>query len=76
MWNTISAAIQVGWHWLTTTRYTRRLEQEIRELQADNDRLRGDNDGLLRALYPAIRAIRSEKEVRDETKAPAKSFQF
>lgn len=73
MWRETVATV---WHWLTTTRYTRRLEQEIRDLLSDNERLRGDNDGLLKALYPAIRAIRSEKEVRDETKAPLKSFRY
>ncbi len=55
-------------HWLTTTRYTRRLEREIDQLRADNERLRGDVDGLLRALYPAIKGIRTEKEVRDHPK--------
>lgn len=55
-----------AWHWLTTSRYTRRLESEIKQLTADNDRLRGDNDGLLRALYPAIRAIRTEHDTHQE----------
>jgi hypothetical protein len=48
------------WHLLTTTRYTRRLEKEIEQLKADNARLRADNDGLLQALYPAMRSIRYE----------------
>lgn len=59
---------QAAWHWLTTSRYTRRLEAEIVQLKADNDRLRIDNDGLLRALYPAIRSIRTEHDAHQEIK--------
>ncbi len=63
------------WHLLSTTRYTRRLEQEIEQLRADTARLKADNDGLLQALYPAMKAIRYEAK---ETKAAGnlKPFKF
>ena len=60
--------IAVVWHWLTTSRYTRRLEAEIAQLRSDNDRLRGDNDALLKALYPAIKAARTEPTVSEGPK--------
>jgi hypothetical protein len=63
MWRETLALI---WHWLTTSRYTRRLEQEVEFFKADNARLRRDNDGLLQDLHPNLRKIRSEQVVRDE----------
>jgi hypothetical protein len=67
---------QQAWHWLTTSRYTRRLEAEIVTLKADNERLRADNDGLLRALYPAIRSIRTEHDVQKEVTTAPKLTSF
>ena len=64
------------WHWLTTTRYTRRLELEIQQLKADNEQLRNDKDALLKVLYPAIRAARNEKPVRDEARKLPASFKL
>ena len=63
------------YHWLTTSRYTRRLEQEIAQLKADNERLRGDNDALLKALYPAIKAARVEPAA-SQTPKSLKPFQW
>ena len=62
------------YHWLTTSRYTRRLEAEIEQLKADNASLRHDNEELLKALYPAIRAARQEPIPASNTGTLKKGF--
>lgn len=46
------AAIQLIWHWLTTTRYTRLLENELARLRIENAALR--NSIYARAGVPPV----------------------
>jgi hypothetical protein len=64
------------WHWLVTSRYTRRLEAEIEYALKDNERLRADNHELLCALHPALRSVRTESVAIKglEAKRPMKPF--
>jgi hypothetical protein len=65
---------QTIWHWLTTSRYTRRLESEIEFLQTEITRLRTDNDGLVCALYPQVKRIRTEAVVAKDMIRPARKM--
>lgn len=38
------------WHWLTTSRYTRKLEAENEELRAQLQKLKAENTALIFAL--------------------------
>ena len=58
--------VELAWHWITTSRYTRRVEAENRWLLEDNKRLRADNDCLMRSLHPQLKGARLEQEAHKE----------
>lgn len=50
------------WHWLTTSRYTRRLEEENSELRAQLKDMRAENQALIFALKHGVAVPVAERE--------------
>lgn len=48
------------WHWLTTSRYTRNIEQQVIDLKARNSGLERDLDALMSQMYPQYKAAKQQ----------------
>ena len=68
--------VELAYHWLTTTRYTRRIESENSWLLKDNSRLRDENHILMVALHPQLKGVRTEYEVTNGPMPNHTPFRF